>query len=113
MNVSQFETAFSAFCLRGPDERQSLGSTQAIDSFSAVNHESTQQNLNHARRLLKDLEHVETTTDTQQRFSVDRILYQLYLERFILHATVTYNGLPMPRKCPLLRTGSEKVSLAY
>ena len=40
MKLSQFEAAFAAFCLSGPCERQRLGSTENIGTFSPVSHEA-------------------------------------------------------------------------
>jgi hypothetical protein len=92
MNVSQFETAFTSFCLRGPDERQSLGSTDAIGTFSSINKTATQRDLKVARGLLSTLAEVAVDPKCTANFEVNRVLYKLYLERFILEHTVTYNG---------------------
>lgn len=101
MNLSQFETAFTAFCLRGPDERQSLGSTDNIGSFSSIDVASSERSLGLAKALLTSLSTLETEPDSSPDLKINEVLYKLYLERFIMEHTVTYNGLTNIEQMPI------------
>ena len=101
MNLAQFEDSFSAFCLRGPDERQRLGATENIATFSAIDPSAVAHDLEHARGLLDTLTSVQADPQTDPEGYINHRLYTLYLERFILETTLSYNGLTNYEQMPI------------
>ena len=91
MKLAQFEAAFAAFCLRGPCERQRLGSTEDVGQFSSVTKESLDKIRSDATELLNMLKLVQPSQAEVGSFDIDRVLYALYLERILLRYEIEYN----------------------
>ena len=101
MKLSQFEEAFAAFCLRGPCERQRLGSTDHIGHFSPVSEAAENETVSKAEHLLTQLSTVESSHEEAPAFRIEKQLYAQYLRRTLLDAKLTYNGRTNAAQMPI------------